>query len=552
MHCFAKEQNGNLEIGNELFCHTLPPVTEWTTEEEDESGRAEPYLCVRARFDSGEKEFRLWPDLPGFLCNRDGEELQVPGSHWSVRSVTLKPCTDTHDTFAHEDWHSCFAPETKISGNLFFLQNAVDKSVLVILSLTPDFADSVLTVKRGEQATLHNNGFGMAVFFCQAGEEEAVCRAYFRHICKPQALMGMSNTWGDRNGWSRVNQDFILREIDAAVQMGVDIVQVDDGWQAGSTADPVIFMNGRRTFSDSFWEVHRERFPQGFAPITAYAKEKGVQLGLWFAPDSRNEFALADRDLAVLRRAYQEWNIRFFKLDMIHIENPTAASHFLAFLEGIYQFGEDVSVQLDVTNGKRLGFLCGHSFGTLFAENRYTMSANYFPHNTLRNLWTISRFLPARKLQFELSNPCLNDEAYGSDPFRPSLYDFDYLFACVMLSNPLFWMEMQFLPVEKQQQLERILPVWKSLRQEFALSDVSPLGSRPDGRSLTGFLIRGDNTYLLLFREWTEADHIVLPVSAKKAETLASNAVVNAVPAEEGLRVTFDRPAAYALLRILE
>jgi alpha-galactosidase len=41
----------------------------------------------------------------------------------------------------------------------------------------------------------------------------------------------LSNTWGHRSRDARINADFIAREVEAGTRLGVDVVQIDDGWQ---------------------------------------------------------------------------------------------------------------------------------------------------------------------------------------------------------------------------------------------------------------------------------------------------------------------------------
>ena len=45
----------------------------------------------------------------------------------------------------------------------------------------------------------------------------------------------LSNTWGAGNRDSRINQAFLLKEIEAGAKIGVDVIQIDDGWQHGRT-----------------------------------------------------------------------------------------------------------------------------------------------------------------------------------------------------------------------------------------------------------------------------------------------------------------------------
>ena len=203
----------------------------------------------------------------------------------------------------------------------------------------------------------------------------------------------------------------------------------------------------------------------------------------------------------------------------------------------------------------RLNYLCGNDYGTIFVENRYTKTANSFPHRVLRNLWTISKYQPSNRFQFELINPDLNQGSYREgDPFAPVNYDMDYLFASVMLSNPLFWMEMQFLSDERRAQLIPLMNVWKEHRAALAKADVMPIGEIPSGRSNTGFYISKDGKpeYLLLFREANDRDTAVftIPADSAEAELLYSNTDVN-VKIEKGVvTAQLAKSRAYAFIKL--
>jgi hypothetical protein len=86
---------------------------------------------------------------------------------------------------------------------------------------------------------------------------------------------------------------------------------------------------------------------------------------------------------------------------------------------------------------------------------------------------------------------------------------------------------MQFLSKERREELAPIMKVWKEHREALAIMDVLPIGEKPSGRSITGFLVtQGENArYLLLFREVTDRTSTVIPLGVKKAscEILASN-----------------------------
>lgn len=439
-----------LTVGNRSFSHTLGGFVRASAGTEDGDGLSVPYLAVRAeRQDGAQAEFDIWEDLsavrmPDFPSG--GSALTLEGEHWRIRSVSLHAFTDENDTLVTDTEHFLFQRSLAfpLRGEIFFFENLADGSAAVLLSETPDWQSATVTVKGGA-VTLENGGNGVILGFCRTGECEALCRAILRHLRKPTVSVAMSNTWGDCNGFSRVCRDFILREIDAARDIGVDVVQIDDGWQTGSTADQSRRdALGRREFKGDFWDLRYDRFPAGMEEITEYARAADVRLGLWFAPDSHGDFALLERDAAVLEKAWREWGMRCFKLDMFWIHSNTERDRFLSLLKRIYSLGDGVTVQLDVTRNERLNYLCGWKYGTVFVENRYTKTANSFPHRILRNLWMLSRYLPAGRFQFELINPALNTERYdAADPFAPTHYTMDYLFAQVMLSNPL-WRSARF------------------------------------------------------------------------------------------------------------
>ena len=490
--------------------------------------------------------------------------MDLAGEHWTVRNVHLHAFTDDGDTLTDEDVRHMFARNVfypvdrnvsaPLTGNLFFLENPEDGTAITIVSETPDYQTASLKVLKGA-VKIENGGNGLAVGFCKIGECEKLARDYYRHAKKPRPLITMSNTWGDCNSQDRVCSAFIKREVDAAAEIGIDIVQIDDGWQEGYRMPGTANGQGRRTFLDPFWELVDERFPEGMKHVTDYAAAKGVQIGLWFAPDTDNDYERFDRDVAVLKKAYDEWGARFFKLDMYWVTSDAQRDRFLDLLRAIYSFGDDVAVQLDITRNGRMNYLCGRQFGTVFVENRYTKTANSFPHRILRNLWMVSHYVPASKFQFELINPELNRESYRpGDPFQPSLFDMDYMFAAVMLSNPLIWMEMQFLPENRRAELKRIIPVWKEHRGVLARADVMPVGEKPSGRSFPGFFIseNGEQKYLLLFREVTDkADTVIFaPVKAAEAKILAAKAGVSVDITDGVIRAHFDKERAYAFIQL--
>jgi alpha-galactosidase len=85
------------------------------------------------------------------------------------------------------------------------------------------------------------------------------------------------NTWNfqERNKWwngkpylDSMNQDRILKEIDVAHRMGIDVFVLDTGWYE-KTGD---------------WTVSKKRFPDDLKAVKQKLNSYGMQLGLWFGP----------------------------------------------------------------------------------------------------------------------------------------------------------------------------------------------------------------------------------------------------------------------------
>ena len=333
----------------------------------------------------------------------------------------------------------------------------------------------------------------------------------------------MSNTWGDRNCDKCVSEAFILQEIEMAAQLGCDIVQIDDGWQQGITANSLMASGGAwtgkfRLADPDFWQVNRTKFPNGFTKIAEAAKEHQVELGLWFSPDSEQDYADWELDAEVMIDFYHQYGIRYFKIDGVVIKNHTCVKNLLRMFEKVRTASAgQVVFNMDITAGKRFGYLFHREIGDIFVENRYTDWGSYYPHNTLRNLWELAHYFPTKRLQMEVLNHKRNQGKYD-DILAPAGYDMDYLFASVMAANPLLWMEMSSLDEASKKQLARLIKVYKKYRQDFV--KVTPIMEKPSGFALTGFLCEGKKeNYVILLRELSEKQEFSYSVK----EILATN-----------------------------
>ena len=95
----------------------------------------------------------------------------------------------------------------------------------------------------------------------------------FRHKPRPTYL----NTW--EAAYFDVNQDKVLHLADKAVEIGVDMLVLDDGWFEGRRDD---------TSSLGDWTPDKERFPSGIPALAKKVKAKGLKFGIWFEPEMVN------------------------------------------------------------------------------------------------------------------------------------------------------------------------------------------------------------------------------------------------------------------------
>ena len=318
----------------------------------------------------------------------------------------------------------------------------------------------------------------------------------------------MINPWGDRKFYENVSEKFILDELEAASRLGAEQYQIDDGWQKGGQLIRLV-RNEAIDFED-FWSIDPEKFPYGFKTIVQFAKEKNVELCLWFAPDKNVSYSNVGRTVDLLFNIYKTYNIKVFKLDAFQNRSKESETNFEEIMRILREKSNgEITFNLDVTANARGGYFMFCEYGGIFLENRYTMFKSYYPHSTLRNLWNLTFTVPAQFLQIEYLNPLLNKDKYiGEEDIAPWAYSYDYLFAVTMFANPLGWFESSGLQEEVLSVYRNMLNIHKEIRPKIDKGVILPVGDMPTGYSWTGFQCVNENEgYLLIFRENNESDH---------------------------------------------
>ena len=530
------------------------------------------------------------------------EHLQIAEPHLKLTQITLRERTDERNELVFEDEWLLHPNEAllRLQGDLFFLENTISGEGLIFLKEAPQpemrpvkspfdawVSGSPMEVsshspdsQRGPGQRpryfdisfyghgFEGNGAGYpSTLLCYHGGRNgriAALQDYQRQIL--QFVPGrdaqlLSNTWGDRSANQKLNEAFVRKEIDAARALGVDIVEVDDGWQEGKTINDVAtrggVWEGYWEKDPHFWAPDRVLCPDGLLPLANYAQQNGMRLGLWYAPDSSDDFQNWRRDADQLLDMYRNGHISAFKLDSIKIRSKQGETNYGALLDRIMdESSGKLIVELDVTAETRKGYFGNIAVGPVFVENRYTDWHNYWPHQTLRNLWKLAQYVDPVRLRMEFLNPERNTAFYAGDPLAPGLYPPDCLFAITMFSSPLAFLETSGLSPQFVADAAPVIAKWKKERDEIHRGTILPIGEVPDGVTWTGFAsVSSDHRsgYLLVFRELNADPSWIAPRSlfapgSYKVENLGGAGSVSA--SSGGFQVNIPKQLGFVWVKL--
>ena len=298
----------------------------------------------------------------------------------------------------------------------------------------------------------------------------------------------MANTWGSGRAREAAYENSVCQEIDIASELGVDAIQIDDGWQT----EP-----GRQSSDPSvrWMPVRNERFTNGWEPVQDYAKKRNVSLGLWAS------WAIPVEELIENMRhaGFKYFKIDFANLDSYEkIEGLTEKARSL-----INASGATVRINWDATeNQPRFGHYYGREFGNIYLANRKPENPRkviYIPRLVLRDAWQISKYLPLSKFQIVYQNIDMVDENFSN----AKEYTHDYCLAITLMSSPIFFQELKYLSGEAKKSITPLIKAYKKARGEILSGLVSPIGDKPCDKAISGFQCSASDShgYILLFRE---------------------------------------------------
>jgi hypothetical protein len=530
------------------------------------------------------REFLIYPGLPVMAMRNSMRAAVIPNCYWAPRSdlretgnrqrfplshlesrgdsVKLRPgvsvertvefvCrTDLFDEFVKEHegpaefyrGNICFAVSGDGAG-IFYLQESPPSAER--RDLEPyDFrnsAEGLCSCASGiapweiKPGAVYHGEFHALGIFKERAAAEPLLKKYLRARFPPAAKAPpiVANPWGCGRFPKLVSEDFLLREIEAAAELGATHYQVDDSWQEGEGLAELTIRN--RHITPDFWRVSEKRLGGSFGRLAAAAKKHGVKLSLWTAPDCNTELRGWRGFADMLMDFHLSRGFDSFKIDGVFLRSYAAARNLGRMLSSVGKRSRGrVSFYMDVTNGQRGGFFQFIERGVVFLENRYVKTGGamrYDPERLLLNAWSLSRYVPMRTLQLETA------DCGDSD------YSLEYRMAITLFAHPLLWMAPSLVPAERRPRYRAMAELSRKHGAEIFAGEIYPVGMRPDGASLTGFY--ADSGYLLIFREkGCLKQKISLDIPAGRWELLAGDGKIS------GRSVTMPRPASFALFKL--
>ena len=507
------------------------------------------------------------------------EQLMLEGKHWQLEAVEFFDVTDRFNTLVRPV-HALSYRDCLYRGNLLFAENMEKEAGLFMLKEAPtsnvqlyypggDYLVSEGTFRMVglgvDSADIKTDEWTKAYSYVtgtyRSGEKQKrmALRNYqmrIRPFLEDRDEMVMLNTWGDRGQDTRVNEAFCLKELELAAKLGITHFQIDDGWQAGRSANSAYGGSFKNIWDNpDYWTPDPIRFPNGLAPIVKRGKVLGIEVCLWFNPSIQHDYADWQKDADALIALYEKYGIRTFKIDGTFFDNKLAESRLRSLYNRVMEAtGWKAVLNLDATAGRRGGYFFFNEYGNIFLENRYTDWGNYYPYWSLRNLWMLSRYVAPQSLQIEFLNKWRNKEKYTGDKFAPSTYSFDYLFAITMAAQPLAWFEAANLPDEAFPTGE-VIKKYKTVQHDFHTGYVFPVGDEPSGKSWCGFQsVKDKKGYFLLFREFNKEESFDMDTFFEPGEQVEFTPVLGAgkafrsmVDKDGRIRFSLSEPNSYVL-----
>lgn len=308
----------------------------------------------------------------------------------------------------------------------------------------------------------------------------------------------MANTWGTEDKRPEclyaAREENVLKELESVAELGIDMLQIDDGWQTGEWLPAKNSAEHQRKDVIGDYKV----YPEGWKNVKAKADKLNVKLGLWAAWTIPSE---------KLKTNYDSGKFSAFKLDFANLNTIKKRDELIGKArELIIYSGYKTCVNWDVTETPpRAGYFYGREYGNVYLENRKVTTARpnvqYVPFKVLRDAWLLSKYVNLNKFQVTVQNIDMTKDTTKTDAKK---HNHPYVVGISLMASPIFFQETHFYSEKAKAQIKPILAVYKKHREEMYAGYVFPIGDEPDNKSWTGFQNFNPDTksgYLTIFRE---------------------------------------------------
>lgn len=229
----------------------------------------------------------------------------------------------------------------------------------------------------------------------------------------------MANTWGTEDSRPpclyKARQENVLRELEVCAELGIDVLQIDDGWQNRKWRPQAEAEGNFELHTGAKFDGKYKVYPDGFAKVRARAKQLGVKLGLWHAYTAPIESIKAN---------YNDGDFKAFKLDFANLSKKDSLDSLYYKAREIVAYSNRTAVvNWDVTESTpRMGFYFGRDCGNLYLTNRkaFTVrqSVRYDPWMLLRDAWELARYTNLNKIQITYQNKDLTPPGAKTDALK--------------------------------------------------------------------------------------------------------------------------------------
>ena len=350
----------------------------------------------------------------------------------------------------------------------------------------------------------------------------------------------MANTWGSggakEESLHASREENILRQIESCRDLGIEVQQIDDGWQG----------NQYKT-----WSTVDFRYPKGWKNVRNAAREAGIKLGLWAA------WVI---DEPALLATYDRGGFNYYKIDFANLDTYDKLEDLMSKMRSLIQHsGHTVRVNWDVTeNPARVGYYYARELGNIYLENRKPFSPThvvYIPYLVLRDAWHVARYLNLNKFQITVQNI----ERINPDVSDAHLHNHPYAVAIALMSSPIFFQETSYYTAEARAQIRPLLALYKQHREAMYRGYVFAIGEKPNNAAWTGFQNHDPETntgYLMIYRERQCPNYTgTLPLRFVAGRTLQLTDLISGsqrnvtVPRDGKVEFSIDRAPGFLFLR---